>query len=135
MNETRKMMIAITIGILLMLLAMILSACKTTEYIPVETVRVEHIDKYHRDSIHVLDSIYIREKGDTVWLTRWRIEYKDRLIHDSIFICDTIQIPYPVERQLSKWEKTQMNMGAIGIGCMLAIAVGLVIWLVGWFKK
>lgn len=127
MKETKKIIIGITTGILLMFLTALLSSCKTTEYIPVESVREEYIDKLHRDSIHVFDSIYIREKGDTVWLTRWRTEYKDRLIRDSIIIRDSIQVPYPVEKKLSRWEKTKMDLGGLAIGGIITIIVASII--------
>jgi hypothetical protein len=36
-------------------------------------------------------------KGDTVWLERYSYLYRDKLIRDSVFIQDSIQVPYPVE--------------------------------------
>lgn len=54
-----------------------------------------------RDSIYIHDSIYIREKGDTILKHIYHTEYRDRWKHDSIFIRDSVyihdSIPYPVE--------------------------------------
>lgn len=102
------------------------------QYVPVEieTVKREYIDRVHKDSIHVLDSIYIREKGDTVWLTRWRTEYRDKIIRDSIIVNDTIRIPVPVERKLNRWEKTKMDLGGIAIGGIISIVIMLVFYIV-----
>jgi len=107
-----------------------MSGCKTG-YVPIESVRTEYKDRLLRDSIHIVDSVIIREKSgtriDTIEITRWRTEYRDRLKVDSIFICDSIQIPYPVERSLSKWQKIKMDMGGIAIGGIIAIIIGLII--------
>lgn len=38
-------------------------------------------------------------KGDTVFIAKEKFVYlyKDKLIRDSIFVCDSIQVPYPVK--------------------------------------
>ena len=139
MEEIKKMVLTTIIILSFMFLCILMIGCKTIEYVPVESVRVEteYKDKFHRDSIHVFDSVYIREKGDTVWLTRWRTEYKDRLIRDSIFIRDSIsiEVPYQVERVLTKWEKTKMDIGGLAIGGIVAVITAVVVWLIVWIRK
>jgi len=122
-------------GMIFLFLAILLTSCKTTEYIPIESVRVEYKDRHYRDSIYLYDSVFIKEKGDTVWLTRWRTEYKNRLIRDSIIICDSIQVPYPVERSLSRWEQFKMDTGGIAIGSLLIVVGVFIIWLIMWLRK
>jgi hypothetical protein len=87
------------IGIQLFLLFVALSftGCKTRNvYVPVETVRVEYRDMFMRDSVRLYDSVFVKMKGDTVWLEKYRYLYRDRLVRDSIFRTDSIAVPYPV---------------------------------------
>ncbi|MDR0682767.1 MAG: hypothetical protein LBG15_13125 [Dysgonamonadaceae bacterium] len=45
-----------------------LVACNKTVYFPVESTRTEYRDNYLRDSIYLHDSVFIKVKGDTVWM-------------------------------------------------------------------
>ncbi len=76
-------------------------SCRNVKYIPVESVRTEteYVDRLKRDSIHVLDSVFMLVKGDTVFRDRWRIEYRNLYVKDTINlqVRDTIRVPYPVE--------------------------------------
>ena len=54
-------------------------------------VRVVH------DSVFVLDSVLLRERADTVFLTRIRTLYRDRLRTDTVWRCDTV---YRVEERV-----------------------------------
>lgn len=76
---------------------LIVSACTKQIYVPVESVKTEYRDVYLRDSIVMQDSVFLRVKGDTIYLEKYKTIYKDRILRDSIFKNDTIRIPYPVE--------------------------------------
>lgn len=121
-REVRKLLPWGIVAVVLMLTAVLLSSCSTTKYVEVETIRTEYKDKYCRDSIYLMDSIYVREKGDTVWMERWRTEYRDKWRTDSIFLRDSIQVPYPVEvikkveKKLSWWQQLKMNIGLFALG-------------------
>ena len=97
-------------------------SCKTIKYVPVESVKTEYRDKIVRDSIFRYDSIIIREKGDTVFLERYRYLFRDKLVRDSVFLNDTIRVPYPVEvvkevkKPLTGWQNFQVWCGRIGLG-------------------
>ena len=118
---------------LLMLVAVVLTGCKTKERI------IEHyqhdtltVDRWQRDSIYVEllkhDSVTIREKGDTVliekWHTQWRDRWRDREVHDSIYISktDTVTVVQSAESQpLTKWQKFRIHLAnvllwIVGIG-------------------
>lgn len=105
----------------------VLSGCKTV-YVPVDRVHTEYRDRIQQDSIHIHDSIFVREKGDTIWLTRWRVEFRDRIKMDSIHVHDSIPVPYPVEviktveRELSKWQRIKMETGGITL-CLLLVLI------------
>ena len=111
------------------LLIFVCSSCKTLQYVPIETVKTEYHDNYVRDSIFLYDSINVKEKGDTIFLERYRYLYKDKIIRDSIFISDTIRVPYPVEvvkevkKPLSVWQNFQIGCGRITLALVL-LAIG-----------
>ena len=84
----------------------ICSSCRSVKYVPVETVRVDslYLTIHERDSIHIKDSIYIREKGDTVFVERWRTQYRDRGRTDTLYVdrVREVQVPYPVEKEAQR---------------------------------
>lgn len=99
-----------------------------------------HIDSIlKRDSIYIKDSVFIRQVGDTVYVDRWHGEYlynfftqrnidlqnKDSGNFQYISVCDTIRIPYPVEKELSKWEKFQLKYAKWSMGALCMILVWL----------
>ena len=126
--------------ILFLFLVKILSGCKTV-YVPVERVHTQYKDRIERDSIHILDSIHVREKGDTVWLTRWRTEFRDRVKVDSIFIQDSIPVPYPVEviktieKELNIWQQVKMKTGGIGLLILFVVLILIAVKVWGTTKK
>lgn len=75
------------------------------------------------DSVHIHDSVYIREGGDTVYMTRWRTMWRDRLIHDTVHehTTDTIRE--------TKMEQTVVEVPKKGsnAGWIVAIALFLLI--------
>jgi hypothetical protein len=115
-----------------------LCSCRTVKYVPVESVRteIEYRDRWQRDSIHVRDSIIVKDKGDTVFVDRWHTEYKDRRQTDTLFIerTDSIQVPYPVERELSWWESIKQEIGGIAIGVIVALCF-IIVWLIRKNRK
>ncbi|WP_106832326.1 hypothetical protein [Parabacteroides pacaensis] len=123
------------IYIVWVLLVLSFIGCRSRiQYIPVESVRTEYKDRLQRDSIYFRDSIIMREKGDTVFIDRWRYLYKDRLVTDTLLVNDTIRVPYSVEKELTRWQKTKMDVGGWAIGVLSGIAllgIGyVVIWLI-----
>ena len=95
----------ITYLILIIVLAQILSSCATKiQYVPLVETKIEYIDKYHRDSIHTRDSIYIHNwiSNDTIYIREYQNNYiyRDIVRIDSIIMVDSI--PFPVEVQVDK---------------------------------
>lgn len=122
--------------IIITIAALCLSACKSIKYVPVETIKVDttYISQIKIDSIYHRDSIYVEHKGDTVYLSKYKYLYKYIEKHDTLWRekTDTIRIAYPVEAQLSKWQKIKINMGEY----LIAAIVLIVIWLcVKYFIK
>lgn len=99
------------------LTAFLLAGCVSTKYVPVETVRTEYTTKsdtfIKHDSILHKDSVFVHMKGDTVWLEKWHTRYIERLqeqiVTDTLIRCDTISVPYPVEKELTFFQKVAIN--------------------------
>lgn len=119
-------------------LLLLLCSCASTQYVPVETVRTEtrYKDRLVRDSIHVKDSVVMFVKGDTVFRDRWHSEYKDRLVRDTVHVTDSVrvEIPYPVEKKLTRWQSFKMDVGGIAVGVVLVL-IGILGWLIFGKRK
>lgn len=124
--------------ILATLLLLAVWSCRTTEYVPAEVVRSDttYINKVQRDSIYQLDSVYILDRGDTVLITKTKYLYRDKLVRDTVYRSrvDSIQVPYPVEQQLTRWEQFQLD---IERGILIVIITILVIesWMIYKSKR
>lgn len=125
--------------VLATLLLLVVWSCRTTEYVPVEVVRSDttYINKVQQDSIYQLDSIYILDRGDTVLITKTKYLYKDRVVHDTVYRSriDSIQVPYPVEQQLTRWEQFRMDVGGWAIGTVIIIILIVIGWMIYKLKK
>lgn len=115
----------------LAVIVLCLVGCKT-QYVPVETVRVEteRVVDIQRDSIYVLDSIYVREAHDTIYITKWRTEYKEALRVDTFRVerIDTLNTIVEVEKKLTKVQQLKMDVGAgVLYAVPILIAVGVFI--------
>lgn len=130
-------MCAIIIFGLIVAFVITMCSCTRTVYIPQTTVQHDSIflHTHSRDSIIIKDSVTIREKGDTVWLTRWRTEYRDRLLVDTAYIehRDTIRVPYPVERKLTKWESFKIGLRYMPMMFVTSLAVVIPVFM--WLKR
>ena len=120
-----------------------LSSCKTIQYVPVETVRTEYktkVDTFiQKDSCVIKDSVYIHSKGDTVWFEKWHTKYIDRwkevIKVDTLIKTDSIQVPYPVEKKLSRWQQIKMDTGGIAIGGCVVLLLLLLYKLFSFLRR
>ena len=91
-------------------------------------METQYIDRLQRDSIFVKDSVFLKEKNDTVYLTKWRVEYREALRVDTFNIVkvDSINTIVEVEMKLTRWQQTKMNIGTgVVYAVPILIAVGL----------
>lgn len=118
---------------------MLFGSCTTTKYVPVETVRteVQYKDRVQKDSVHILDSVFMSVKGDTVFRDKWRIVYRDKFVRDTAYInrTDSVQVPYPVEKSLTKWQQFKMDIGGWAFGVIILLVLVFVCWLVLYKKR
>lgn len=143
---------------ILILVSLFFTSCKSIQYVPVETVKVETI--HNTDTLIVRDTInneketIIREASpaDSLLLAKvgLQLDESKRIIillqkelaekshqeiehkTDTVEKIKEIQVPYPVEKQLTKWEKTKMH---IGEGLVWILIVVFVVIIVGWLIK
>ena len=118
--------------VFLMLLAW-LTSCTTTKYVEVERIRTDttYITKWQKDSVWLHDSIHVTEKGDTVMIERWHMQWRDHLRVDTIYQAthDTIPQPYPVEtikvveKELNWWQRLRLWLGNMVLLALLGVAV------------
>lgn len=123
----------------LFLLLLVLTGCRTIEYYPMETVHIDtvYVNKQLIDSVMVRDSIHIYQKGDTVTEFRLKYIYKYKDRTDTLYMSktDTISIPYPVEKELTKWQHTKVNYGGWAMGIVFAFILIVVGRMVYKLKK
>lgn len=127
----RRLVIIIILGLL------VLTGCKT-KYVTVPEYHKEYIGKIDsilkHDSIYVKDSVFFKQKGDTVFLNK--VSYRDvyhniyKVKHDSIIKRDSI--PYPVVRELTKNEQRLISIGKYSIAVIVTLIVILVIY---WYRN
>lgn len=111
----------------IIVLTSVIWSCRSVKYVPVETVKYDsiYINKVQVDSVYHRDSIYVMDKGDTVFLykDRYIYKYKDRT--DTLYVTntDSIQVPYPVEKELTKWQQFRMDFGGWTIAAVIIIVL------------
>lgn len=120
-----------------------LAGCKSVQYVPMETVRTDsiYVDRYQRDSIYQRDSVFVNRwtAGDTIYQDKvvWKYVYRDKVKYDTVAILrsDTINVPYPVECKLSKWEQLKLNVGGWAISIIIIILLIVMGCMVYKLKK
>lgn len=145
------------LGLIACAIISLLTGCRTKEYVPVESVRTEYKDRVKIVHDTVLDSVQkhnftlqkdsmaVATSGDTVKIEHWhtlKLIYYEKAASKALTSAtdsstaaraDSVKVPYPVERKLTKWEQVKMDFGswAIGIAGIALIAgiVAIVRWL------
>lgn len=81
----------------LLFMTLLLGSCKVKEKIvevPIPQIKTEikYIDKVKYDSIYLKDSVYIIQKGDTIYNNKVAYRYKYKYLKDTIIVnkIDTI---------------------------------------------
>ena len=112
-------------------------------------------NRYSSDSVVHLnkETVTLNEHGDTtrhdkieyIYLSSYKEKEYERIIdeqRDSIgrltarletAKVDSVPVPYPVEKELTRWERAKINFGGFAIGGLCASVI--VIVLLFWFAK
>jgi hypothetical protein len=149
-RSIRTFAYSLVVVILIVVVSLLLSGCKSIQYIPVEKVKTEYINKtdtfIKKDTVISKKETIIRE-ADSTLITKLGLQLKDNekaiLIlqrelekqiskeseskTDTVIKTDSVQVPYPVERKLTKWEQTKMDAGGIAIGVCIAVIIMIII--------
>jgi hypothetical protein len=117
-----------------------LCGCRT-EYVPLEVVRYDSIVfvSMDRDSVFVRDSVFLKEKGDTVFKHKDRFVYVYKVRVDTFYMekIREVEVPVPVERKLSWWERVKLEYAEWVVGVLVAIALVYALrqWLARKIRK
>ena len=119
----------------------VLVGCRT-KYVTVPEYHKEYINRtdtfLRSDTLFRLDSVVVRMQGDTTviekirWQNRFVNVYKIKT--DTIIKTDSVRVPYPVERKLSKWQQFRLDFGGWAMGGTVVAIVFIIIWLVKRFR-
>lgn len=116
--------------IFFLLVILSIFGCRSIVYVPTVTVKdsLVYVNHIQRDSIYSYfhDSIYIHQKGDTVFVSKWHNTIKYR----NILKTDTINSKFYINKEktltvniLTKFQKVLMWLGGL-------LSLGLIIFIV-----
>ena len=92
------------IWLVAMVVGLGLGACRPTRYVPVTEYRDSVVVLSRTDSVRVveLDSIYIREGGDTVFVERWKTQIRERFRErvDTVLLTSVKEVPFEVIKEV-----------------------------------
>ena len=108
-----------------------------------------------RDSITIHDSVVIVQDEQGNVKERLIVRYRDRwhATQDNLMIQrmidrykasndslraikkERIEVPVPVEKKLSRWQKIKMDVGGWAIGAMSTVLLGVIGYIVVWLLK
>ena len=124
------LLVAIALGALL-------SSCGSTKYVEVPVEHIVYVFKtdtmLKTDSVFCHDSVYVHSKGDTLLIEKWHTKYRDRIEYrvktDSFIKVDSIAVPYPVEKKLSKWQQIKIDLGGWMVGFIILSIIVFCVYL------
>lgn len=76
------------IKILICIFILALCSCasrRQINYIKTNSVDTIYINKYHKDSVYLRDSIYVKDIGDTIIIDRWHTKFINKIQLDTIY--------------------------------------------------
>ena len=127
LKRMSRLFIAILAGLSLL-------GCKPYKVAQRETVIKDSLYIVQRmiDRVLIRDSVYERHVHDTVYKYKERETVRYISLRDTLYIekRDSVSVPYPVERQLTKWEAARMRLGDISITAIILGILYVVLWLI-----
>jgi hypothetical protein len=94
-------------------------------------------DSIRFDSIYQHDSVFLIVKGDTVYKEKYKYLYRYLTINkvDTVLRTDSIDVPYPVEKRLTRWQSIKMELGGWAMGVIILLVIIIVSQLVSGKQK
>lgn len=113
--------------VLLFIIASLSVGCSLVRYVPVESVRTDSVFVYRNvtSALTIKDSVYIDKTRDTVRVVIYKYVGERYDKTDTVYInkTDSVAVPYPVERELGKWEQAKMDYGGKAMAILAALFV------------
>jgi hypothetical protein len=138
----RMRLFRLTIFGVLAVILLSLVGCRANKSVVLERV-VHKTDTLYKtnlrvDSFRILDSVFVETfvRGDTVYKTnnvyKWRdrISYKTDTIFQFILRSDSTQVPVPVERRQTWWERYKLSFDIVFYSVIISVIIKLLIWLI-----
>lgn len=139
------------IVILVISICLLLCGCRT-QYVTVPEYHTEYVNRTDtfvlRDTLLKDREVVVREMtpADSAMLAQYGIQMQDdkrmilflqrelqrqstqqkETVHDTIIKTDSIRVPYPVEKSLSRWQQIKLDIGEYVL-VLLALLAALVI--------
>ena len=107
---------------------LVLGGCKT-KYVSVPEIHTEYITSVdtavRKDSVYLRDSVYVERKGDTLYVnkTLYRDRYHNiyKVKKDTVVKRDSVNVAYPVEKEMSRSERLFVAMGKFFAALVIAL--------------
>ena len=105
-----------------------LGSCKT-KYVSVPEIHTEYITRVDTtvimDRVYQRDSVYVERKGDTLYVnkTLYRDRYHNiyKVKKDTVVKRDSVNVAYPVEKEMSRSERLFVAMGKFSSALVIAL--------------
>ena len=135
----KPLVFAVILAVVLLLMA----SCTTTKLVTVPEYHTEYIVRSDTiakvDSVVVKDSVFVYHNGDTMVVNK--VMYRDRVRDvyktrtDTILRRDSVTVPYPVEKKLTKAEQRYMAVGRYACKALAWVLVFAFLLLLAWIGK
>lgn len=134
MEIVYETVIRVVIVMLICWVITLLTGCRSVSKVESGERRVERdtvmLTKWRTDSVVMRDSVVIVDDGER--RVERVVQWRDRLrtVTDTTYInrIDSISVPYPVEKKLTKWERLKVDYGGYALVAVI-ILLTLAIWL------
>lgn len=121
--------------LLLLVVAALLAGCASQQpaILPYEVteVKTEYVNRYIRDTTYITEREVVEPRNDTVYITRTRVQYKERIAYrdsvrvDSIPVEYLVEVPVEVVQPLTRWQRLKMDVGGWGVTVAVLLLVGM----------
>lgn len=114
------------------LLAVLVTSCGAARK-QIETIYLRdttYISKVQVDSVFRRDSVFVKEKNDTIYIFKEKVRDRYRLLRDTVYRhkVDSVYIDkvreVKVEKELTAWQKFRLD----GFWILAAIVGGYLVW-------
>lgn len=121
-EEIARLIFVILMFAIVIFFSLPLVSCKTQQPTIVEKVvtNTEYIDRWRVDSVYVDNVKYIDRGGDTIRIVEQKIEYRYKVLTDSVEVLRVDSIPYEVQvveivERMNNHQRTMYWLGWLAV--------------------